>query len=86
MHFKAAIVSAFALLFAHQAAAAAVDPRMALIATTAYAACNCPNNCKHKAGSSCKYYSGPSDRSTVIKGTCAKPNSYYDSGLECMGK
>ncbi|GFF85308.1 hypothetical protein IFM47457_06772 [Aspergillus lentulus] len=33
-------------------------------------ACNCPNNCKHKQGSSCKYYSNPSDKSQVISGNC----------------
>lgn len=32
-------------------------------------ACNCPNNCSHKSGSSCKYYSGPSSDSTVISGS-----------------
>lgn len=32
-------------------------------------ACNCPNNCRHVSGSSCKYYSGPSDTSTVISGS-----------------
>jgi hypothetical protein len=31
-------------------------------------ACNCPNNCSHKQGSSCKFYSGPSDTSKVISG------------------
>ncbi|THC89984.1 hypothetical protein EYZ11_010558 [Aspergillus tanneri] len=33
-------------------------------------ACNCPNNCSHKQGSSCKYYSGPSDGSQVVSGKC----------------
>jgi hypothetical protein len=39
-----------------------------LISRAVYA-CNCPNNCKHKQGSSCKYYSGPSDKSKVISGS-----------------
>ena len=46
-------------------------PRIALIFIDFYSlvsACNCPNNCSHKAGSSCKYYSGPSDNSPVVKG------------------
>jgi hypothetical protein len=39
-------------------------------------ACNCPNNCRHKQGSSCKFYSGPSDTSSVISGSeSAPPNS-----------
>ncbi|OTA99820.1 hypothetical protein M426DRAFT_30206, partial [Hypoxylon sp. CI-4A] len=57
-----AIVSAIALLFAGEAMGAA------LIATDADAACNCPNNCSHGNGSSCKYYAGPSDGSTVVSG------------------
>lgn len=32
-------------------------------------ACTCPNNCDHHAGSSCKYYSGPSDNSPIIEGS-----------------
>ncbi|KAI1412337.1 hypothetical protein F5Y13DRAFT_190330 [Hypoxylon sp. FL1857] len=84
MLFKTAVVSFFALLCANQAAGAALEPRLALIATTAYAACNCPNNCSHKKGSSCKFYSGPTDDSGVLKGKCAKPNSYPGSDLECI--
>ncbi|KAI8958235.1 hypothetical protein F5Y11DRAFT_351757 [Daldinia sp. FL1419] len=40
------------------------------------AACNCPNNCSHKEGSSCKYYSGPSDKSSVVHGKCRKQNGF----------
>ncbi|KAI1649663.1 uncharacterized protein F4817DRAFT_313390 [Daldinia loculata] len=68
MYFKTAIVSAVALLFAGQAMGAA------LIATNPDAACNCPNNCSHKDGSSCKYYAGPSDSSTVVSGKCRNQN------------
>jgi hypothetical protein len=32
-------------------------------------ACNPPNNGDHTVGSSCKYYSGPSDSSPVIDGS-----------------
>ncbi|RKU41808.1 hypothetical protein DL546_002660 [Coniochaeta pulveracea] len=32
------------------------------------AACNCPNNCSHKQGSSCKFYTGPSDTSPIANG------------------
>ncbi|KAK7224621.1 hypothetical protein V2G26_012624 [Clonostachys chloroleuca] len=46
-----------------------------LIAITPYFAYNCPNNCNHKDGSSCKYYSGPSNTSAVISGKCTRlPN------------
>ena len=31
-------------------------------------ACNCPNNCSYKEGSSCKFYGGPSDNSGIISG------------------
>ncbi|KAJ8087879.1 hypothetical protein AAF712_011417 [Marasmius tenuissimus] len=64
----ATIVSAFAVLFASQAMGAA------LIATDPVSACNPPNNGGHKAGSSCKYYSGPSSKSPVVKGTCVSKN------------
>ena len=32
------------------------EARAALIAPDAINACNCPNNCRHKFGSSCKFY------------------------------
>ncbi|CAK1358744.1 unnamed protein product [Cercospora beticola] len=60
-------------------AAAIPDPEASIIdrntltrriATNSYAACNCPNNCRHKAGSSCKYYGGVSDNSDVVSGHC----------------
>ncbi|KAI0112747.1 hypothetical protein F4776DRAFT_639672 [Hypoxylon sp. NC0597] len=84
MLFKTAIISAVTLLWANGAMAAAVDPRMTLIATTAFAACNCPNNCGHKAGSDCRFYSGPSSNSKVLKGTCEIPNSNPYSSIECI--
>ncbi|KAI1661256.1 hypothetical protein F4813DRAFT_399279 [Daldinia decipiens] len=68
MYFKTAIVSAVALLFAGQAMGAA------LIASNPGAACNCPKNCSHKDGSSCKYYIGPSGSSPVVSGTCRNQN------------
>ncbi|KAI1206703.1 uncharacterized protein F4807DRAFT_437961, partial [Annulohypoxylon truncatum] len=63
MQFKSAAISAIALLFAGQAMGAA------LIATDPVAACNCPNNCSHGNGSSCKYRAGPSDSSSVVSGS-----------------
>ncbi|KAI0835444.1 hypothetical protein F5Y06DRAFT_299589 [Hypoxylon sp. FL0890] len=75
MFFKTAIVSAVALLFANQAMGAA------LIATDPVAACNCPNNCSHGNGSSCKYYAGPSDSSSVVSGKCT-PEA--DGTLTCV--
>ncbi|KAJ8087864.1 hypothetical protein AAF712_007021 [Marasmius tenuissimus] len=76
MFFRTAtIVSALTLLFAGQAMGAA------LIATDPVSACGPPNNSDHHAGSSCKYYAGPSDSSQVISGTCV------DQGgkLTCVG-
>ncbi|OIW34636.1 hypothetical protein CONLIGDRAFT_626667 [Coniochaeta ligniaria NRRL 30616] len=77
MLFKSIIAPATALLFAGQAFAGAVEAgnqmqeRTAQIATDPVSACNCPNNCSHKSGSSCKYYSGPSDSSPIDSGKCA---------------
>jgi len=61
------------------AALIATDPGIssALIVILIYAdaiyisvsACGAPNNTDHNAGSSCKYYAGPSDTSTVISGS-----------------
>ncbi|OTA99232.1 hypothetical protein M426DRAFT_16636 [Hypoxylon sp. CI-4A] len=89
MQFTAAILSAATLLFANQAMGAAVDtravdPRAALIATDAFSACNCPNNCDHSAGSSCKYHAGPSDSSKTVSGKCNKPNGNPYASLECI--
>ncbi|KAI1774998.1 hypothetical protein F4818DRAFT_441821 [Hypoxylon cercidicola] len=63
MFFKTAIVTAFVALFAGQVIGTATD---------SYAACNCPNNCKHKENSKCKFYSGASDTSKVLHGHCVK--------------
>ncbi|KAJ8087876.1 hypothetical protein PM082_006732 [Marasmius tenuissimus] len=68
------IVSTIAVLFAAQAMGAI------LIATDPVSACNPPNNGDHHAGSSCKYYSGPSSNSPVITGTCA----IVDGKLICV--
>ncbi|KAG5984640.1 hypothetical protein E4U55_003861 [Claviceps digitariae] len=49
------------------------------IATDPYFACNCPNNCSHKYGSSCKYYKNFSDKGPVASGKCG----YKGSDLYC---
>ncbi|KAF1959723.1 hypothetical protein CC80DRAFT_489823 [Byssothecium circinans] len=68
MFSKTVIVAAISALFASQAIAAAVsmDERAAMIAPDPIAACNCPNNCRHKNGSSCKFY----DNGNTISGEC----------------
>ncbi|KAG5933210.1 hypothetical protein E4U60_004620 [Claviceps pazoutovae] len=77
------VLSAVAVLLANQAVAAPgqdVTPRdevsaraemAAMIATDPYFACNCPNNCKHKEGTSCRYYKNFSDSGPVAKGSSA---------------
>ncbi|KAF7594828.1 hypothetical protein BBP40_008158 [Aspergillus hancockii] len=73
MHFSTALFSVMALLAANQVIGASVEvPRDY--------ACNCPNNCKHKQGSGCKYYSGPSDKSNVISGKC----EWQGNQLNCI--
>ncbi|KAK7688169.1 hypothetical protein QCA50_008539 [Cerrena zonata] len=62
------IVFVAAMLVVGQAHAAA------LIATDPVSACGPPNNGNHHLGSSCKYYSGPSDSSPVVSGTCINQN------------
>lgn len=61
-----------------RAALIATDPGMVIpqdiyyLILTSYvvvAACNPPNNGDHKVGSSCKFFSGPSDSSPVISGS-----------------
>ncbi|KAL2203314.1 hypothetical protein CC79DRAFT_1373459 [Sarocladium strictum] len=92
MYAKTFIYSVFALVAAHQTFAAAVpeDTKEAskdaaiLIATDAYYACNCPNNCGHSEGSSCKYYGGPSDTDDIISGTCNYPNGNRFASIECV--
>ncbi|KAK7038791.1 hypothetical protein VNI00_010678 [Paramarasmius palmivorus] len=77
MQFKLnSILSVVAVLFAGQAFGAV------LIATDPVAACNPPNNGDHHGGSSCKFYSGPSDSSHVVSGIC------IDQGgtLTCVGQ
>ncbi|KAK7688258.1 hypothetical protein QCA50_008628 [Cerrena zonata] len=67
------VAVAAALVFVGQVQAANTIPRAALIATDPaknIAACNPPNNGDHKVGSSCKFFSGPSDSSPVVSGTC----------------
>ncbi|THU76503.1 hypothetical protein K435DRAFT_704730 [Dendrothele bispora CBS 962.96] len=58
------VAAAVAVLFVGQAMGAA------LIATDPVSACNPPNNGDHTVGSSCKFFSGPSDSSPVLSGTC----------------
>ncbi|KAK0612246.1 hypothetical protein B0T14DRAFT_608157 [Immersiella caudata] len=81
MHFQTAFSLAITLLSASHAMASAVPvPRQETeltppdfnikIATDSFFACNCPNNCGHRAGSSCRYFSGPSNNSPVLKGKC----------------
>ncbi|KAF4463780.1 antifungsal 2 [Fusarium albosuccineum] len=87
MFFKTAIFSVFALLAANGAMGAALPEEAGdmqiLIATDAYYACNCPNNCNHNQGSSCKFYSGPSDTDTITEGTCEYPNGNHLASLTC---
>ncbi|KAG7096333.1 hypothetical protein E1B28_003777 [Marasmius oreades] len=69
MFFKSTtIISTLAALFVGQAMGGV------LIATDPVSACGPPNNNDHHAGSSCKFYSGPSDTSTVLSGTCVDRN------------
>ncbi|KAK8073487.1 hypothetical protein PG994_004386 [Apiospora phragmitis] len=42
--------------------------RAALIAVDKYSACRCPNNCQHKAGTSCKYYVDGTNGSPTFSG------------------
>ncbi|KAK9414997.1 hypothetical protein SUNI508_10602 [Seiridium unicorne] len=90
MLFKSVIISAITLFSANGVMAAAINPgsevdaRAALTATDAYSACNCPNNCKHKYGGSCKYLQGPSTNSDSISGHCFYPNGNPSAGLECI--
>ncbi|KAK6855598.1 hypothetical protein PG995_007749 [Apiospora arundinis] len=82
---RAALASAAALLFAAQTMGAAIDigsdldTRAALIAPDKYNACQCPNNCSHKEGSSCKYKRDKAPGSPVISGHCA----FVNGQLEC---
>ncbi|CAL1713019.1 unnamed protein product [Somion occarium] len=73
-------VTAAAMLFVGQVQAGMNIPRAALIATDPVAACNPPNNEDHTTGSSCKFFSGPSDDSPVISGTCVP----QDGTLTCV--
>ncbi|CCE29619.1 uncharacterized protein CPUR_03466 [Claviceps purpurea 20.1] len=80
------VLSAVAVLLANQAVAAPgqdVMPRdevsaraemAAMIATDPFFACNCPNNCKHNEGTSCRYYSNYSDSGPVSRGKCGWKN------------
>ncbi|KAJ4373431.1 hypothetical protein N0V86_007569 [Didymella sp. IMI 355093] len=54
-----------------------IDTRAALIAPDAINACNCPNNCRHKIGDSCKFYR----EGNVVTATCHR--SDLDDLLEC---
>ncbi|KAE8154644.1 hypothetical protein BDV25DRAFT_135812 [Aspergillus avenaceus] len=86
MRYGATLLSAMALLAANQVIGAAIEAPYTVdavqIATSPFYACNCPNNCKHKQGTNCKYYGGPSDVSQVISGTCVQQGSQ----LICVAK
>lgn len=67
MFFKTLLATTTVALFAVQAVAApsvmtsnevATDntARAVQIAPNAISACNCPNNCRHRVGDSCKFY------------------------------
>ncbi|KAF2821239.1 hypothetical protein CC86DRAFT_111143 [Ophiobolus disseminans] len=70
--------------FATQAIAAPLEasvdvvPRGALIATSPYYACNCPNNCKYKNGTGCRFKAGPSTNSPTISGSKYSSTTIYD--------
>ncbi|KAF2153537.1 hypothetical protein K461DRAFT_293795 [Myriangium duriaei CBS 260.36] len=73
MQFKTALLSLTTLLLATGTMAAAVpeagqgvSARATLIAPDPTSACNCPKNCSHHAGSSCKFYRN----GNVITGVC----------------
>ncbi|KAG6280185.1 hypothetical protein E4U48_008047 [Claviceps purpurea] len=82
------VLSAVAVLLANQAVAAPgqeITPHdevslsaraemAAMIATDPFFACNCPNNCKHNEGTSCRYYSNYSDSGPVSRGKCGWKN------------
>ncbi|KAJ2971063.1 hypothetical protein NUW58_g9522 [Xylaria curta] len=89
MQLTFALVSSAVLLMASQAVGASVGApvstptivdRAANTATDPYHACNCPKNCSHKAGSSCKYYTN--EHGNVYKGSCAYGS---DGALYCTG-
>ncbi|KAB8233568.1 uncharacterized protein BDW43DRAFT_310926 [Aspergillus alliaceus] len=86
MLFRTTLLSAIALLAANQVIGAAVEVPPGVdavqIATSPYYACNCPNNCKHKQGTNCRFYSGPSDASQAISGKC----EYQGNQLNCIAK
>ncbi|KAI1391655.1 uncharacterized protein F4822DRAFT_192425 [Hypoxylon trugodes] len=76
------IFSAVALLMAGQVFGVAIDTSSneardvlgALIAPDPTSACNCPNNCSHHAGSSCKYCENPNNTCKTVSGTCEDQN------------
>lgn len=83
MYFKTIIAVATAVLFAGQAMGAAMiatnpcafpstslksNDLLLIFLSVADSACNCPNNCNHREGTSCRFYAGPSDNSPVLKG------------------
>ncbi|KAK7992374.1 hypothetical protein PG988_001168 [Apiospora saccharicola] len=74
MQFSTSFFTTIALLMASSAMGAAVAPagqvdtREINVATDPVSACNCPNNCSHKNGSSCKFWS--SDGGHQISGKC----------------
>ncbi|KAK8044411.1 hypothetical protein PG993_004435 [Apiospora rasikravindrae] len=94
MQFSSTFFSVITLLMASTAMGAAVAPADQLdtreinVATDPVSACNCPNNCSKKNGSSCKFWA--SDGSHKISGKCvgdkklkkASPNETLDLSIE----
>ncbi|KAK6076665.1 hypothetical protein SCUP234_07060 [Seiridium cupressi] len=90
MQFSTAILSTIALFGVGQAFGAAIEiddkvaVREALVATTPYFACNCPNNCGYKAGTGCRYYAGPSGKSKVLSGNLGSGGLWYAALFVCI--
>ncbi|KAF2645013.1 hypothetical protein P280DRAFT_514471 [Massarina eburnea CBS 473.64] len=85
MYSKTIVLAAISALFATQAIGASinvnarsvsVEERAALIAADPVAACNCPGNCKHKNGDSCKFY----ENGNTLSGQCVTDGDH----LKCV--
>ncbi|KAI0154595.1 hypothetical protein GGR57DRAFT_502342 [Xylariaceae sp. FL1272] len=77
MQLRQTIISIVLFLQAHKGLGAAIgnpdsDISQIEVATAAdsYSACNCPNNCKHEEGATCRYYTGVSKHSKLVNGVC----------------
>ncbi|KAK3396190.1 hypothetical protein B0T20DRAFT_264213 [Sordaria brevicollis] len=85
---SSAIISIFALCMVSHALGASIPPSTEPInspiniytARGPYLACNCPDNCEYRPGSTCKFYKDPLDVSSgVLKGRCG----YHGKILYC---